>query len=471
MILALVLVARAEALDLTYDDALARASEAAVGVQVARSEHAAALGALLVARAPFEPTLTLGGSWFSSTDEGQAQFGAYTSETTGFSAQSRLAQAFATGTGVSLEFTADQSDSSFLLEEFNAEFGEPAWGNKLAIGLSQSLLQGDRLAWNLRGVHAAESAVSAAELGTEMARQEAVAGAARAYWSLSAAERLRAIAVLSRSASEEQARITRALVDAGKLAPVEATRLAAALAQAERALLDADAAVGAAADALATSVGLPLDTELRLQTPAAPPPELPRDDAAVLAAVRSGSLTLRLARAAVEDRERELRDARHALLPELDATAGASLRGYDSSFGASFDELGAATLPQWSLGAELTLPLLNRSDRGAAAQAEAALVRARIDLASREGDVETGARAQLRTLAGARQSLDLAELNVRLAEETLAAERARLSEGRSLQRDLITAQADVDRARADAEKARTDWLLALIELERLRGGL
>ena len=470
MILALTL-SPAFALDLSYEDALARASEHADGVHLARSEHAAALGALLVARAPFEPTLSLSGSWFSSTDEGQAQFGAYTSETTGFSARTALAQAFATGTGVSLEYTTDQSDSTFTLEEFDAEFGQPAWGNKLAIGLSQSLLQGYRLAWNLRGIHAAQSAVSAAELGTEMARQEAVATAARAYWALSAAERLRDIARLSRAASEEQDRITRALVDAGRLASVEGTRIAAALAQAERSLLEAEAAVDAAEDALAAATGLPLGTDFVLRTPAAPPPELPRDDEAVLASVLSGNLAVRLARSAVEDRERELRDARHALLPQLDANAGASLRGYDSSFSASMDELGDGRLPQWSVGAELTLPLLNRSDRGAVAQAEAAKVRAGLELVAREREAESAARAQLRTLAGAKQSLDLAELNVRLAEETLAAERARLGEGRSLQRDLITAQAELDRARADAERARTDWLLALVELDRLRGRL
>ena len=52
-------------------------------------------------------------------------------------------------------------------------------------------------------------------------------------WALSAAERLRDIARLSRAASEEQDRITRALVDAGRLASVEGTRIAAALAHTE----------------------------------------------------------------------------------------------------------------------------------------------------------------------------------------------------------------------------------------------
>lgn len=472
MILALVLAAHAEPpVALSYDDALARAAERAPGVATARADHASAVGALLAARAPFEPTLSLGGSYFASTDEGQAQFGRYTSDTTGFSANVGLTQAFATGTTVGLQLDADQSDSTFRIEEFDAEFGEPAWGSKLSLSLAQTLLQGHRLAYNLRGVHTATDAVSSAELGLQVARQDAVAEAASRYWALHTARRLVEIARQSRDATAEQARITRALVTAGKLAQVEGTRIDAALAQAERALLDADSAAAAAEDQLAVTLGVSLDAPLELTSRPPPPVEVPRDDGAILDAVRRANPSLRLARQAVEARERDLADARHALLPQLDANAAAALRGYDPSFSGSMDEVVGADLPQWSVGATLTLPLLNRADRGAVAQADAALARARAALVEAEATVDTAARAQLRTLESALQTVTLSDLNVRLAEETLAAERARLGEGRSLQRDLITAQKDLDQARADAEKARTDWLVALVELERLQGRL
>ena len=471
MILALVAASTAAPVVLSYEDTLARAAERASGVASARADHAAAVGALLAARAPFEPTLTLGGSYFASTDEGQAQFGQYTSDTTGFNATTSLSQAFATGTALSLQLDADQSDSTFRIQEFDAEFGEPAWGSKLSIGLSQTLLEGHRLAWNLRGVHAASAALDSATLAVEQARQDAIADAASRYWALHTARRLSDIARQSLEASQEQARITRALVAAGRLAQVEATRIDAAVAQAQRAVLDAAAAAAAAEDQLAVTLGLSLDADVELLTRPPPPPDLTRDDEAILAAVRERNLGLRIARHTVETRERELADARHALLPQLDANAGAALRGYDPSFSGSMGEVFAGDLPQWSVGATLTLPLLNRADRGAAAQADAALLRAKVALADAEATVESAARAQLRTLEGARQTLALADLNLRLAEETLAAERARLTEGRSLQRDLITAQKDVDQARADAEKARTDWLLALVELDRLRGAL
>ncbi|MSQ01736.1 MAG: TolC family protein [Myxococcales bacterium] len=472
MILVFVLAARAaDPVSVSYADALARASASASGVALAQTDHAAALGALLVARAPFEPMLSLGGTTFASTDEGQAQFGAYTSDTTGYTINAGLTQAFATGTGLSLDFDADQSDSTFTIEQFDAEFGEPAWGSKLTLGLSQSLLQGHRLAWNLRGVHAAQGAVSSAELALEIARQDAVAAAARGYWGLHTARRLVEIAAQSRAATAEQARITRALVGAGKLAQVEATRIAAALAQAERATLDAEAAAEAAEDQLAVLIGVSLEASLTLSSRPAPPIDVTGDDRAILDAVAQGNPSLRLARLEVDTRTQDVRDARHGLLPQLDANGGVALRGYDPTLSGSLAEIGDAKLPQWSVGATLTMPLLNRLDRGSLAQSHAALARAKLSLAAAEATVETAARAQLRSLDGARQLLELAELNQRLAEETFAAEKARLVEGRSLQRDLITAQKDVDQARADAEKARTDWLVALVELERLRGAL
>lgn len=67
--------------------------------------------------------------------------------------------------------------------------------------------------------------------------------------------------------------------------------------------------------------------------------------------------------------------------------------------------------------------------------------------------------------------MDLAQLNVRLGEETLAVERARFAEGKTLQTTVIQAVKDLDEARVGAEKSLIDYQLAVVELERLKGGL
>jgi outer membrane protein TolC len=78
---------------------------------------------------------------------------------------------------------------------------------------------------------------------------------------------------------------------------------------------------------------------------------------------------------------------------------------------------------------------------------------------------------QVRTLESARQRMDLADANVRLAIETLEAEEALFEEGRGLQKDVLEARTQVTRARAEAAKARTDHRLAQTLLLKLQGQL
>lgn len=461
----------AAAADLTYEECLLRAAERATGVAGAKADVQSATGALLSARAPFEPNLSLNGSYFASVGEGQFQFGEYTSETTGLQLQADVSQAMASGTSVNLGFTANQSDTSFLVSELDQEFGNPAWDSKLAFTLSQALLQGHRMAYNLSGLRSAQSSLTLAEVGADSARQQAIADAATAYWRLHYQSRMVEIAEQSRAATEEQARIVDALVQAGKLAPVESTRTQAALAQAERAKLEAESAAELANDALATLVGEPLGGRIRVSSSPPTPRVLDLVEDEVVAAVLKGSTEVRIAASRVDQAKVTLGNARHALLPELGASGSFAVRGYEESLGDSLDEMGTAKLPEWSVGANLSLPLLNRSDRGALTSAGGGLARAQSDLDAASAAVEQAARAQVRTLVSARRNVELSDLNVRLAEETLSAESARLAEGRSLQKDLIAAQRELDQARADAEKARTDWLIALVELERLKGAL
>ncbi len=456
---------------LSFDEALSLAGAAAPSVLSAHADVQSAAGALLSARSTFEPTFSLSGSYFSSVGEGQFQFGDYTSETTGVNTDASVSVPMATGTALGIGFTANQSDTQFQIEELDQEFGSPAWDSKLAFTLSQSLLQGHRLAYNLQGVRVAAASEAAANWAAVSARQRAVGDAAVAYWTLHYQRKLVEIAEQSRAATEEQARVVGALVEAGKLAPVERTRTEAALAQVQRAQIDAESAAAAAEDGLAALVGESLSVSITLATAPPVPPDIPADEDAVALRVLDSNPELRAARVSLASRREAVQNARHALLPELGVSAGFALRGYDESFSASVDELGAGKLPEWSLGGSLSVPLLNRADRGTVGQAEGALARAEADLAALSAATEQAARAAVRTVRSARRNVELADLNLRLAEETLAAERARLGEGRSLNKDLITAQKDLDQARAEAEKARIDWVLAVIEIERLKGGL
>lgn len=469
----LLAAAAAAPLELTYAEALAIARDRSPGVRTADADVAAAEGGLLAARAPFEPSVTAGTSYFSSTNEGTGQLGNFYADTSGWSASVGVSQSLSTGTTVGVELESSQNAFLYRLVDTSLDpfTGDPQYSSSLAFTLSQNILEGHRLAWNLQGLQSAQGALTAAEASREAARQEALASTATAYWNVRTQAALVAIAEQTLAISEEQLRVVRALVENGRLAPVEGTRAEAAAVQAERAAIDARAVHAAAQDALLLLLGEAPGRGVAVVSPPEPPTAVALDADAVVAKVLAGNPQLRALCATRASRATAVVAARHGLLPALAATGSYALRGYEADLSGSFAELGRAELPEWSVGAQLTLPLLNRSDRGALQQAQAQATRADLDVAALEASLAREARAQVRTLEAAARDVALAELNVRLAEETLAAERARLDEGRALQKDVITAIKDLDAARVEVERAKAAWQDALVVLRRLEGAL
>ena len=141
------------------------------------------------------------------------------------------------------------------------------------------------------------------------------------------------------------------------------------------------------------------------------------------------------------------------------------------TFSGATETVFGGDLPFWSLGAEVTVPLLTRADRGEFHNQQAVAGKARIDREAIERSIDQQVRAQVRTLSSASMSVTLAEANLRFAEETLAAQRALQNAGRAIQKDVLEAIRDVDNARVELVKARADAALALVELNRLRGSL
>lgn len=463
-------------LSLTYDDALSRASEKNPTVLRADADLAAADGAILAARTTYEPRFTLAGTAFSSREEGQFQIGDAATDTfvelAGSQYSAGLEQVLSTGTtfGVTMDATFNDRVTTFS-GDFEGQSGDPAWSTKLAFTLSQSLLQGHRTAYNLQAVRSARRARSVLEATRQSTREKALADTAKAYWGLYYAGASEQIARQGLEQARGQAEVVRALVREGRLAGVEGTRVDAGVAQAEQAMLVAETATGAARDALLLLVGESPGREVSLLTHPPAPPELSLDADRVVEAVLQGNPDVIALRIALQSKDEAVRDARHALLPQLDATGTYALNGYEEELGDALGETGGGDLPSWSLGARLSLPLFNLGDRGALAEAKADATRATLDLRAMEGTVSEQARAQVRALVSARRTVDLTRLQVTLAEETLSAETARLSEGRSLPKDLVTARKDLDAARAEAEKALTDYQVAVVELERLKGTL
>jgi outer membrane protein TolC len=277
------------------------------------------------------------------------------------------------------------------------------------------------------------------------------------------------IAQQALAVAEEEGRVVRAMVEAGQLAPVESTRVEAAVVQARSALIEARHGHMAASEALAQLLGAdPADPIRATSAPAAPVP-LTLDDQAVVQAALEGNPELLVYRSSVDSARITLANAKHARLPELAVTGGVGVNGYDPEFSAAFSEMFSGDLRFWSLGGELSVPLGNRADRGSVQQAEAALIQARQQLEALERVVAAQVLAQVRTVEAGLVQVELAEANVRLAQATLDAEKAKQREGRAIQKDVLEAQRALSNAQSGEAQARTDYVLALVELGRLQG--
>lgn len=467
------LTAPADAGELSYDEALQRALDKNPELLGSGFSQQSAEGALLAARSPYDPMLSASLGYAGSKSESTQEFGEVLSDFKNLSFDSTISQFVSTGTSLSLGLSGNQSRFRYELRDSGivVESDEPQWSTDLSATVRQDLLEGLSRAYNLQSVRQASRSVEAAELSLAATRQQVLADTASAYWNLYQAQRLAEIAEQAVAVAEEERRIVLAKVDAGDLAPVEKSRVEAAVIQARSSLLDARNAAQAAAEAVQLVAGAEPDGQVTAVTAPAEPVALDLDDQAIVAEALANNPDLRSARMSEEGADLDLRDAKHGRLPSLAAVGSYTLKGYETSFGGALGEMGTADLHDWYIGGELSTPLGNRSDRGSVMQKEASLATLRISRQAQERAVEQSVRSQIRSVESARLKLDLALANLDLAEQTLGAERALQDAGRALQKDVLASIKTVDDAKVAVEQARVDHALAVVELMRLRGAL
>ncbi len=475
----MLLLSFALARPLSYEEALQAAEDANPEIAVARYDLKAAEARAMAARGVWDPTLSVtGGRNYAVSEDSFGGFKTHT-ETTSVIWSASLGQTLPTGTSWSLESGSSSSLIFLDIVEFGQEdalFAQA--GSNLTLGLSQQLLEGHKLAYNLEVVRQAETARSFADAQLSMERQTIMLETSKAYFELVYAEAALKVAQRALDVALEERRIVRAQVEAGNLAPVEATRVEAAVAQAQLTLIEAENAQAASNDALAGWMGLVGETfEPTSSTGEAPSLDIDMDRA--VEAALQGNPAMELARLQVQDAQLALSASRHALLPSLSLDTRLGYSGFaqfeDGTREASRDEalgkLSSGDFPDRYVGATFTVPLGMRAERGEVGARVASVGSAESGMVTREQSVTQQVRALVRTLSTAAQRIELAELNLQLARETLAAEKARQEAGRAVQKDVLEAQRAVSNAELELLRARTDYAKALAELQAIQGKL
>jgi len=419
----------------------------------------------LSSKGVFDPNYDLTGYY---TQSSQRMFsGAPESDTTSWGITNAVSGWTATGTTLSLSHSLSYVDTTASF------FSGTYYEGQVNASVTQQLLRGLSLKYNMENVTLARRNYETSELWYEKARQDTLANAADAYWIWVYNTQLMRIATDSATVAEEALRVGRLKVEAGELAPVEQTRLEAALVQAQANQVDAHAAEEAAANALLLVMG---ESPEQIVIPATEVGDAgifdDLDAQSAIEVAMSQNLDLLVSRSQLETAEMERKNANHARLPTLSATAELGRAQNDAATASeAMDLMGAGSDPSMMLRGNLSVPILNRASRGTAKAKAAASSSARVDLEELARSVSAQVEQQVLTLRASHRRIELADANLRLEEQTLRAEEALSEAGRAIQKDVLEARTDVDRARAEAAKARTDYRIAQVELLRLQGQL
>jgi outer membrane protein TolC len=475
----MLLLSFALAKPMTLDQALTLAEEANPEISGASYDLQAAEARATAARGTFDPYFSLeAGRGFNVSEGSFGGFETHT-ETTSVLWNATLGQTLPTGTSWSMNTSNSSSLVDLNILDLGVEDGLQSRGSAgVTLALSQQVLEGHRMAYNLESVRQAEAARGFADARLQAQRQTVMLETSRAYYELVYADAALGVARRAVEVATEERRIVDAQVKAGNLAPVEATRVKAAVAQAELAVLDAENARAAANDVLASWVGDVGET-FEPGNASGPTTSLSIDADRAVEAALSGNPGLNLARLQVDNAEMSLVASRHAMLPSLSLDARVGYSGFaqvtdgtrQDGAALSRDKLQTGDFPDRYVGATFTVPLGMRAERGAVGADIAEIGSAQSSLLSQENALALQVMGLVRTLETAQQRVALAELNLQLARETLAAEKARQQAGRAVQKDVLEAQRAVSDAEVQLLRARTDFEKALVELQALQGKL
>jgi outer membrane protein TolC len=340
------------------------------------------------------------------------------------------------------------------------------------VQVTQSLLDGGRLAANLARVRQARLDVRASEHELRGFTASLVAGVQQAYWEHYLALRQREIYRESLALAERQLEESRIRVQVGQIAPSELAAPRAEVLSRQEALREGEMRVHTSRLGLLLRLHLPesgLDASVRLAdspgAPTGPLEELPRH----LALASSRRPELLEARLALERGELEVTRTRSGLLPRLDAFIALGGTGYAAAFGDTF--AAAAQDASLSAGLSLELALGNRAARARAERARLGSAQAEESLRALERIVEVEVRsAWLESGFAAGRVSSSAELRA-LQEQTLAAETEKFRGGSSTTFLVAQAQRDLLAGQLAEAQAAVQQLLAVTTLYRLEGTL
>ena len=382
------------------------------------------------------------------------------------------------GGNVSLLFSNARNDSGASLScgTIDGVVGEcRAYSSSVGLRFTQPLLRGLGPEFALANVHRTQIVKDQALLNRLTRASSVLRDVINTYWGLAYATQDLAIRQSAVELAREQLRVTKAQIDVGRLAPVDAAAVERAIGDRQQDVLLSQQELLFRTLELRRFFGLAVSPSDAAFTAADAPQATPQAitiASDVMRALESNP-QLRSLKLGIALTDVDIATAQSALRPQLDfvGTLGAAGGNLTRGFDDSLKQVVNVDNPTVTAGLHFALPVQNRIAGGQDRVARWASERAKLEV----GDFDQEIRFQVMRLSSnidtAGKRLELARATVGFATQNLEAEKARFSVGRSTNNEVLRVQQELKNAEIQVVRATVDLLIGQVNLRALTGDL
>ena len=481
-------VRRAEVM-LTVDEAVQRALERNLDIQVERLNPQALDFTLAGLRSLYHPTLTTTIGQRSQVNPPTSQLNGgqrVTNDTLTYNAGVQQLLPWGGGSA-SVSWTNSRLDTSNIFANFN-----PSYTSSATAIVTQPLLRGFRIDSTRQQLRITQlnRAISDAQLRGTLVNT--LTDVRNAYWDFLFAGQAVGVAQRSLDLAQKLVEDNQARVEAGAMAPIDVVEAEAEAASRRQALAQAEAAaqilelslkrliVDSTQDPLWQAAIVPVDRPVFR-------PE-PIDVQAAIRTALDRRTDMTAAQRRLEGADVTLRFLHDQTLPALDAVATYGLQGLGGTqfirqgsglgsvivgtvpggYGDALSAIGRRSFPTWNVALNLTYPLFGSSADAEHARARVERQQTLAQLKALELQVATEVTTAATQVQSNLRQVEAATAARSLAERRLEAEQSKFDVGLSTNFFVVQAQRDLQDAQNRELRALLDYQKSLVEFERVQ---
>lgn len=425
---------------------------AALAIDIAEADYSPELG--LTARTGVTQAAAAGSTLDGVTQEGPRQ------DYTNISAS--VTQKVTTGASVTGSTNLDRSETNSRNTLLN-----PAYDSDVSLQVSQPLLRGFGPDYN-------KAAIARARLGVERANYDfkgtvldVVRDVEVAYYNLVFAREQLDVRRFSLSVAEQLLEENKARKDTGVATDLDVLQAQVGVANANRALIEAQRVAQDREDALLDLISQ-FEFSSGVGTVGVPDlviPDVSFDHSYKLARDNWPAYASQLA--AIEQLDIDVRTARSNRLPSLDLGGAVGYNAKEADADAATRNVWDGEGYSWQVNLSLRVPWGFKEEKARLGTARASLAREETRLRQIEQTVMVQVRAAVRSVEANEESVRISTLATELSERQFELEKARFDAGLSTFRRVQESQEDLDAARVNELQARVNLRIALAQLARL----